>query len=78
MLIYWNRGVGGLGIFVVRWIGGKPVSESRPGKIPGSQPGWMSGINIVLYNQYPDLDAIFVGNDQMALSVLQFCAEGGQ
>jgi DNA-binding LacI/PurR family transcriptional regulator len=28
-----------------------------------------------LYNQYPDMDAIFVANDQMALSVLQFCAE---
>jgi len=28
-----------------------------------------------LYNQYPDMDAIFVGNDQMALSVFQFCAE---
>jgi LacI family transcriptional regulator len=28
-----------------------------------------------LYDQYPDLDAIFVANDQMALSVLQFCAE---
>jgi len=28
-----------------------------------------------LYNQNPDMDAIFVGNDQMALSVLQFCAE---
>ena len=28
-----------------------------------------------LYDQYPDMDAIFVANDQMALSVLQFCAE---
>jgi LacI family transcriptional regulator len=28
-----------------------------------------------LYNQYPKMDAIFVGNDQMALSVLQFFAE---
>lgn len=28
-----------------------------------------------LYDQYPDLDAIFVANDQMALSVLQFFAE---
>ena len=30
-----------------------------------------------LYDQYPEMDAIFVGNDQMALSVLQFCAENG-
>ena len=28
-----------------------------------------------LCDQYPDMDAIFVANDQMALSVLQFCAE---
>lgn len=28
-----------------------------------------------LCDQYPDLDAVFVGNDQMALSVLQFFAE---
>jgi LacI family transcriptional regulator len=28
-----------------------------------------------LFDQYPDLDAIFVANDQMALSVLQFFAE---
>lgn len=28
-----------------------------------------------LLDQYPDLDAIFVANDQMALSVLQFLAE---
>jgi LacI family transcriptional regulator len=28
-----------------------------------------------LYDQYPDLDAIFVANDQMALGVLQFFAE---
>jgi LacI family transcriptional regulator len=30
-----------------------------------------------LYDQSPDLDAIFVANDQMALSVLQFFAEKG-
>ena len=30
-----------------------------------------------LYDQYPDMDGIFAGNDQMALSVLQFCAENG-
>jgi DNA-binding LacI/PurR family transcriptional regulator len=29
----------------------------------------------MLYHQYPDLDAIFVANDQMALGVLQFFAE---
>ncbi len=28
-----------------------------------------------LFDQYPDMDAIFVANDQMALSVLQFCSE---
>src|SRR5512141_700425 len=28
-----------------------------------------------LFDQYPDLDAVFVGNDQMALSVMQFFAE---
>ena len=28
-----------------------------------------------LFDQYPDMDAIFVANDQMALSVLQFFAE---
>jgi LacI family transcriptional regulator len=28
-----------------------------------------------LYDQYPELDAIFVANDQMALGVLQFFAE---
>lgn len=28
-----------------------------------------------LYDQYPEMDAIFVANDQMALSVLQFFAE---
>ena len=28
-----------------------------------------------LYDQYPDLDSIFVANDQMALSVMQFFAE---
>jgi DNA-binding LacI/PurR family transcriptional regulator len=28
-----------------------------------------------LYDQFPEMDAIFVGNDQMALSVLQFFAE---
>jgi LacI family transcriptional regulator len=28
-----------------------------------------------LFDQYPGLDAIFVANDQMALGVLQFCAE---
>src|SRR5215216_5853 len=28
-----------------------------------------------LFYQYPEMDAIFVANDQMALSVLQFCAE---
>jgi LacI family transcriptional regulator len=28
-----------------------------------------------LFDQYPDLDAIFVANDQMALSALQFFAE---
>lgn len=28
-----------------------------------------------LVYQYPEIDAIFVANDQMALSVLQFCAE---
>jgi LacI family transcriptional regulator len=28
-----------------------------------------------LCDQYPDMDAIFVANDQMALGVLQFCAE---
>lgn len=30
-----------------------------------------------LCDQYPDMDAIFVANDQMALSVLQFCSENG-
>lgn len=30
-----------------------------------------------LFDQYPDLDAIFVANDQMALSVLQFFFEKG-
>lgn len=30
-----------------------------------------------LFNQYPDLDAIFVANDQMALSVLQFITQKG-
>ena len=30
-----------------------------------------------LFDQYPDLDSIFVANDQMALSVLQFFAEKG-
>jgi LacI family transcriptional regulator len=28
-----------------------------------------------LYDQYPDMDAVFVANDQMALSVMQFFAE---
>jgi DNA-binding LacI/PurR family transcriptional regulator len=28
-----------------------------------------------LFDQYPDMDAVFVGNDQMALSVMQFFAE---
>ena len=28
-----------------------------------------------LYSQFPDMDAIFVANDQMALSVLQFFIE---
>lgn len=28
-----------------------------------------------LFDQYPDMDAIFVANDQMALGVLQICAE---
>jgi DNA-binding LacI/PurR family transcriptional regulator len=28
-----------------------------------------------LYDQFPEMDAIFVGNDQMAISVLQFFAE---
>jgi LacI family transcriptional regulator len=28
-----------------------------------------------LYNQYPDMDSIFVANDQMALGVMQFFAE---
>jgi len=30
-----------------------------------------------LIDQYPDLDAVFVANDQMALSVLQFFGEKG-
>jgi DNA-binding LacI/PurR family transcriptional regulator len=30
-----------------------------------------------LFDQYPDLDAIFVANDQMALSAIQFCWEKG-
>jgi len=30
-----------------------------------------------LFDQYPDMDSIFVANDQMALSVLQFFAERG-
>lgn len=30
-----------------------------------------------LFKQYPDLDAIFVANDQMALSVMQFFGEQG-
>ena len=30
-----------------------------------------------LLDQYPNLDSIFVANDQMALSVLQFCGEKG-
>lgn len=30
-----------------------------------------------LFNQYPDLDAIFVANDQMALSVMQFVTQKG-
>ena len=29
-------------------------------------------------NKYPDLDAVFVGNDQMALSVLQSAYEMGK
>lgn len=29
----------------------------------------------MLFHQYPDMDAIFVANDQMALSVMQFFAE---
>jgi LacI family transcriptional regulator len=29
----------------------------------------------ILFDQYPDMDAIFVANDQMALGVLQFFAE---
>lgn len=29
----------------------------------------------ILFHQYPDMDAIFVANDQMALGVLQFFAE---
>lgn len=34
---------------------------------------------IKLYKQYPDMDAVFVANDQMALSVMQFaCREGVQ
>jgi len=28
-----------------------------------------------LYDQYPDMDAVFVGNDQMALGAMQFFAE---
>ena len=28
-----------------------------------------------LYNQYPEIDSVFVANDQMALSVMQFFAE---
>lgn len=28
-----------------------------------------------LYNQYPEMDSVFVANDQMALSVMQFFAE---
>lgn len=30
-----------------------------------------------LFEQYPEMDAIFVGNDQMALAVLQSCSRGG-
>lgn len=30
-----------------------------------------------LFNQYPDLDSIFVANDQMALSVMQFISQEG-
>lgn len=30
-----------------------------------------------LFEQYPEMDAVFVGNDQMALSVLQLAAERG-
>lgn len=30
-----------------------------------------------LFNQYPEMDAVFVGNDQMALSVLQLAVERG-
>lgn len=30
-----------------------------------------------LFDQFPEMDAIFVANDQMALSVLQYCAEKG-
>jgi LacI family transcriptional regulator len=30
-----------------------------------------------LFDQYPDMDAIFVANDQMALSVIQFFTEKG-
>jgi DNA-binding LacI/PurR family transcriptional regulator len=30
-----------------------------------------------LFNQYPDMDAIFVANDQMALSVMQFITQKG-
>jgi LacI family transcriptional regulator len=30
-----------------------------------------------LHDQYPEMDAVFVANDQMALSVLQYAAENG-
>jgi DNA-binding LacI/PurR family transcriptional regulator len=30
-----------------------------------------------LFDQYPDMDSIFVGNDQMALSVIQFVGQKG-
>ncbi len=31
----------------------------------------------ILYEQYPEMDAIFIGNDQMALSVMQYACRKG-
>ena len=42
---------------------------------------WSSASGVLaiekLYSQYPDLDAVFVANDQMALGVIQFFSERG-
>ena len=92
--ICWRRASETSHILPDRWIGGKPVSEWRPGgtrcrtpvwpraTIAGLEGDWSSESGEAaakqLFQHYPEMDAIFVANDQMALSVLHVAPQHGR